>query len=131
MPIRWTTLRTHEKFRQCTCAEQRSTGRRTDNHACRKGGMIRIRPSMRRQNVLTVALSAVLLSGSAWPAAAQSPEPYGGRVAIGGAIGGALPTADRLDNGFYAGASVLVSMASHVGLIAEAGVDRVAVNRPG
>jgi hypothetical protein len=82
-------------------------------------------------NLQIAALCAVLLMGSAIPAIAQAAAPYGGPVAIGGAFGGALPTADRLDNGFYVGGGILVAMASHVSLSAEAGADHVAIDRPG
>ncbi|HEX7794743.1 MAG TPA: hypothetical protein VF456_10350 [Vicinamibacterales bacterium] len=85
--------------------------------------------SLRHLQVAT--LSALLLMGAAIPAGAQASAPYGGLVAIGGAFGGAIPTADRLDNGFYAGGGVLVAMASHVSLSAEAGADHVAIDRPG
>src|SRR5262245_25852875 len=88
-------------------------------------------PSMSRRNLRIAALAVVLLSGSAWPSAAQPPEAYGGRVAISGAIGGAVPTAERLDNGFYAGATFLVSIGSHVEVSAEAGANWVDVDRPG
>ena len=77
------------------------------------------------------AVAVVLLVGSPWPANAQGPEPYGGGVAIGGLLGGAVPTGERLDNGFYTGATLLISMASHVALSAEAGANHVDVNRPG
>lgn len=76
-------------------------------------------------------LSAVLLMGRAISAAAQAAVPFGGTVAIGGAFGGAVPTADRLDNGFYAGGSILVAVASHISASAEAGADHVAIDRPG
>jgi hypothetical protein len=78
-----------------------------------------------------VVLSALLLMGTSIPAVAQAAAPYGGPVAIGGAFGGAIPSADRLDNGFYVGGGVLVAMASHVSLSAEAGADHVAIDRPG
>src|SRR5438477_11247434 len=87
--------------------------------------------SLSRRRLCIIALTAVFLSGSAWPSAAQVPKPYGGRVAIGAAIGGAVPVGDRLDNGSFAGATLLISMASHVALTAEAGANWVAVNRPG
>jgi hypothetical protein len=77
------------------------------------------------------ALAAALLIGNAWPSAAQLPDPNGGRVAIGGMFGGALPTAERLDNGLFVGATLLVSIASHAALSAEAGADRVVIDRPG
>ena len=86
---------------------------------------------MSRRNLQITALFVVLLSGSARLTAAQPARPYGGRVAIGGAVGGALPTADRLDNGSYAGAAILLSVASRVALSVEAGADWVAVDRPG
>ena len=69
--------------------------------------------------------------GGAVPALAQAAEPFGGPLAIGGAFGGAIPTAEHLDNGFYAGGGILVAMASHVSLSAEAGADHVAIDRPG
>ena len=77
------------------------------------------------------ALAAVFLTGSAWTSAAQVPEPYGGRFAIGGMIGGAVPVGKRLDNGFYAGATLLLSIASHAVISAEAGANWVDVDRPG
>jgi hypothetical protein len=86
---------------------------------------------MSHRSFCIAALSAVLLSASAWPSAAQIPEPYGGRVAIGGAIGGAVPVGKRLDNGSYAGATLLLSIASHAALSAEAGANWVDVDRPG
>jgi hypothetical protein len=86
---------------------------------------------MSHRSFCIAALSAVLLSASAWPSAAQVPEPYGGRVAIGGAIGGAVPVGKRLDNGSYAGATLLLSIASHAALSAEAGANWVDVDRPG
>jgi hypothetical protein len=86
---------------------------------------------MSLQNLQIATLSAVLLMGSAIPAVAQAVAPFGGAVAIGGAFGGAVPTADRLDNGFYAGGGILVAVASHVSLSAEAGADHVAIDRPG
>ena len=86
---------------------------------------------MRRRNLYIAALSAGLLIWSVLPSAAQSPGPYGGRVAVAAAFGGALPTAEHLDNGSYAGGTVLVSLASHVGLSVEAGGDDVAIDRPG
>jgi hypothetical protein len=55
----------------------------------------------------------------------------GGPVAIGGAFGGALPTALHLDNGSYAGGGILIAMASNVSLSAEAGANFVAIDRPG
>jgi hypothetical protein len=86
---------------------------------------------MSHRRLCITALTAAFLSGSAWPSAAQVAEPYGGRVAIGGAIGGAVPVGEHLDNGFYAGATLLLSLASHAALSAEAGANRVAVDRPG
>jgi hypothetical protein len=84
---------------------------------------------MKRRNIRIAAATVLLLIGSVWSSNAQ--EPYGGRVAIGGLIGGAVPAGERLDNGLYAGASVLLSLGSHVALSAEAGANRVAVDRPG
>ena len=86
---------------------------------------------MSHRSLCITAMFAVFLSASAWPCAAQVSEPYGGRVAIGGAIGGAVPVGERLDNGFYAGATLVLSIASHAALSAEAGANRVAVDRPG
>jgi len=86
---------------------------------------------MSDRSLCITALFAVFLSASAWPCAAQVPEPYGGGVAVGGMIGGAVPVGERLDNGFYAGATLLVSIASHAALSVEAGANRVAVDRPG
>jgi hypothetical protein len=83
----------------------------------------------RRSLRLTVLV--VFLTFRAWPSAAQVSEPYGGRVAIGGQVGGALPTAEHLDNGLYAGATFIVSIASHVALSAEVGANRVDIDRPG
>jgi hypothetical protein len=83
------------------------------------------------RNLWITALAAICLSASAWPSAAQSPQPYGGRVAIGGSIGGALPAGEHLDNGFYSGGALVLSIASHVALSAEAGANRVDVDRPG
>jgi hypothetical protein len=81
--------------------------------------------------VRIAAVTAILLSGSVRSSDGQVPEPYGGRVAIGGLIGGAVPVGERLDNGFYTGATLLLSLASHVALSAEAGANRVDVDRPG
>jgi hypothetical protein len=86
---------------------------------------------MSLRNLHIATLSAVLLMGAASPAVAQASLPLGGPVAIGGAFGGALPTAVHLDNGSYAGGGVLVAMASQVSLNAEAGADFVAIDRPG
>jgi Outer membrane protein beta-barrel domain len=86
---------------------------------------------MSHRSLCITALFAVFLSASAWPCAAQVPEPYGGSFAIGGAIGGAVPVGERLDNGFYAGATLVLSIASHAALSAEAGANRVDVDRPG
>jgi hypothetical protein len=86
---------------------------------------------MRLRHLHRAALIVVLGCGGVSPAAAQGSEPYGGRVALSAAIGGAVPTGERLDNGMYAGATLLVSIASHVALTAEAGINRVAVDRPG
>ena len=52
-------------------------------------------------------------------------------MAIGILFGGALPTAERLDNGRYAGATFTVSIASHLALSTEAGADWVDIDRPG
>ena len=90
--------------------------------------MVRVR-SLRHLQI--AMLSAVLLVGGAIPAVAQAAAAIGGPVAIGGAFGGAVPTADRLDNGFYAGGGILVAIASHVSLDAGAGADHVAIDRPG
>ena len=87
--------------------------------------------AMRLRTLRFAVLTAVLLSGSVLPSAAQPPVRYGGRVAVAGAFGGALPTAEHLDNGTYAGGIASVSLASHVGLSVEAGGDRVAIDRPG
>lgn len=76
-----------------------------------------------------VAATMSILIGSAWSANAQ--EPYGGRVALGGLIGGAVPVGERLDNGLYTSASLLFSFGSHVALAAEAGANHVDVDRPG
>lgn len=86
---------------------------------------------MSHRSFCITALAAAFLSGIAWPSAAQVPEPYGGRFAIGAVIGGAVPVGNRLDNGFYAGATLLLSIGSHAALSAEAGANRVAVDRPG
>jgi hypothetical protein len=86
---------------------------------------------MSHRSLCITTLAAVFLCGSAWPSAAQVPEPYGGRVAIGGVIGGAVPVGERLDNGFYAGATLLLSIASHAAVSVEAGANRVDVDRPG
>ena len=83
------------------------------------------------RNVRIVAVIAVLLCGSGRSSSAQGSEPYGGPVAVGGLIGGAVPVGERLDNGLYTGATVLVSLGSHVALSAEAGANHVDVNRPG
>ena len=42
-----------------------------------------------------------------------------------------MPTAEHLDNGTYAGGTLLLSLASHVGVSVEAGGDDVAIDRPG
>jgi hypothetical protein len=86
---------------------------------------------MTLRHLQIVTLSAVLLISGAIPAFAQAAAPYGAPVAIGGAFGGAIPTAEHLDNGVYAGGGILVAMASHVSLSAEAGADHVAIDRPG
>ena len=87
---------------------------------------------MRRRALQVAALTAVLLSGSVLPSAAQPPiRDYGGPVAVAGAFGGAIPTAEHLDNGTYAGAMFFVSFGSHVGVNVEAGGDDVAIDRPG
>jgi hypothetical protein len=84
-----------------------------------------------RRLLHVAALTAVLLSSSVLPSAAQSSAPYGGLVAVAGAFGGALPTAEHLDNGSYAGAGFFLLLTSHVGLSVEAGADDVAIDRPG
>src|ERR1700756_3761241 len=86
---------------------------------------------MSLRNLKTAACGAVSSTVGRTPAVAQAAAPFGGPVAIGGAVGGALPTAERLDNGSYSGRALLVAMASHVALSAEAGADRVAIDRPG
>jgi hypothetical protein len=86
---------------------------------------------MSLRNLHLAALSAVLSIVSATAVLAQAAAPFGGPVAIGGSVGGALPTADRLDNGFYAGGGLLLAIASHVSLSAEAGADHVTIDRPG
>ena len=85
---------------------------------------------MRRRHLQIAALSAALLSWGA-PSAAQPPEPYGGVVAVAAAFGGALPSAEHLDNGSYAGAGIFLLLTSHVGLSVEDGADDVAIDRPG
>jgi hypothetical protein len=87
-------------------------------------------PSMSCRNLRIGAFTLALLIGIAWPSTAQLSAPYGGRVALGAAVGGALPVGD-LENGLFAGGTFLVSLASHVALSAEAGANWVDVNRPG
>jgi hypothetical protein len=87
--------------------------------------------AMRLRILQFAALTAVLFGGSVLPSAAQPPVQYGGRVAVAGAFGGAIPTAEHLDNGTYAGGTFLLSLASHVGASVEAGGDDVAIDRPG
>ena len=84
-----------------------------------------------RRSVQIAASTAVLLIGSVWSSNAQVPEAYGGRVAVGGLIGGAVPAGDRLENGLYTGATLLFSLGAHVALSAEAGANHVDVDRPG
>lgn len=84
-----------------------------------------------RRTVRIAAVTAILVSVSVCSSNGQVTEPYGGRVAIGGLIGGAVPVGERLDNGFYTGATLLLSVASHVALSAEAGANHVDVDRPG
>ena len=101
--------------------------RRDDTLVCRDS--MNTLKRVTRRNVRIVAATVVVLIGSVWSSDAQ--EPYGGSVAIGGLIGGAVPIGKRLDNGFYTGASLLFSFGSHVALSAEAGANHVDVDRPG
>jgi hypothetical protein len=87
--------------------------------------------AMRLRAFQCAALTAVLLGVSVLPSAAQSSAPYGGVVAVGGAFGGAIPSAEHLDNGSYAGAGIFLLLTSHVGLTMEAGADDVAIDRQG
>jgi hypothetical protein len=86
---------------------------------------------MSLRSLQVAALSTALVLGNALSAAAQAAGPFGGPVALSAAFGGAVPTADRLDNGFYVGGTVLLRMASHVALSVEAGADHVVIDRPG
>jgi hypothetical protein len=85
---------------------------------------------MHKTVIVRIAVATmIVLIGSVWPSNAQ--EPYGGRVALGGLIGGAVPIGERLDNGLYTGASLLLGLSSHVALSVEVGANHVDVDRPG